>query len=215
MPWLVRSVIAVGIASVIILSMLTPLSAYLESNLTLHMVAQHFLYIAAGFLIAYGLDSMLFVASRFHDKVAEVYRRLLKANSVFNKWGLVTFVVASLLTAYWYLPANFDAAVLGGIVHFEMHITLLLAGSLVYGGSRVLTKRARQIAPIIVGKAMGLFGAILLLTPTYIYSVYPVSEQAEAGVVMEVLMLVLDLTVLPIWLYNYFGKGPVSLERQP
>ena len=79
----------------------------------------------------------------------------------------------------------------------------------------MLTKRARQIAPIIAGKAMGLFGAILLLTPTYIYSVYPVSEQAEAGVVMEVLMLVLDLTVLPIWLYNYFGKGPVSLERQP
>jgi cytochrome c oxidase assembly factor CtaG len=158
---------------------------------------------------------MLFVASRFHDKVAEVYRRLLKANSVFNKWGIVTFVVAALLTAYWYLPANFDAAVLGGMVHLEMHITLLVAGGLVYGGSRGLTKRARQIAPIIVGKAMGLFGAILLLTPTYIYSVYPASEQAEAGVVMEVLMLVLDLTVLPIWLYNYFGKGPVRLERLP
>ena len=215
MPWLVRGVIAISIASAIILSMLTPLGDYLESSLTLHMIVQHFLYIAAGFLIAYGLDSMLFVASRFHDKVAEVYRLLLNANSVFNKWGIVTFVAGSLLTAYWYLPANFDAAVLNGMVHFEMHITLLFAGSLVYGGSRALKKMARQIAPIIVGKAMGLFGAILLLTPTYIYSVYPAYEQAEAGVVMEVLMLALDLTVLPIWLYNYFGRGPVSLERQP
>jgi hypothetical protein len=48
----------------------------------------------------------------------------------------------------------------------------------------------------------------------YIYSVYPASEQVEAGVAMEVVMLILDLTVLPLWLYNYFGKGPVSLERQ-
>jgi len=215
MPWLVRGVIAISIASAIILSMLTPLGDYLMSNLTLHMVVQHFLYMAAGFLITYGLDSMLFVASRFHDKVAEVYRLLLKANSVFNKWGIVTFVAGAFLTAYWYLPANFDAAVLDGMAHFEMYITLLLAGSLVYGGSRALTKKARQIAPIIVGKAMGLFGAILLLTPAYIYSVYPAYEQAEAGVAMEVLMLALDLTVLPIWLYNYFGKGPVSLERQP
>ena len=181
--------------------------------MTLNM-AHGFLYIAAGFLISYGVDSLIFVASAFHRKVAEMYRHLLTANSVLNKWGIAAFVTASLLTAYWYLPANFDAAVLSVMVHFEMHVTLFVVGGLVFGGSRGLTKRARQLAPIVLGKAMGLYGAILLLTPTYIYSVYPAPQQAEAGVVMEVLMLVLDLTVLPIWLYNYFGRGPVSLERQ-
>lgn len=181
--------------------------------MTMNM-AHGFLYIAAGFLISYGVDSLIFVASAFHRKVAEMYRHLLTANSVLNKWGIAAFVTASLLTAYWYLPANFDAAVLSVMVHFEMHVTLFGVGCLVFGGSRGLTRRARQLAPIVLGKAMGLYGAILLLTPTYIYSVYPAPQQAEAGVVMEVLMLVLDLTVLPIWLYNYFGRGPVSLERQ-
>jgi cytochrome c oxidase assembly factor CtaG len=213
MPWLLRGVFAIGTASVIILSMITPLGAYLESTLTLNM-AHGFLYIAAGFLISYGVDSLIFAASAFHRKVAEIYGHLLTANSVFNKWGIAAFVTASLLTAYWYLPANFDAAVLSVMVHFEMHVTLFVVGVLVFGGSRGLTKRARQLAPIVLGKAMGLYGAILLLTPTRIYSVYPAPQQAEAGVVMEVLMLVLDLTVLPIWLFNYFGRGPVSLERQ-
>jgi len=193
--------------------MITPLGAYLESTLTLNM-AHGFLYIAAGFLISYGLDSLIFVASAFHRKVAEMYRYLLTANSVLNKWGVAAFVAASVLTAYWYLPTNFDAAVLGVVVHSEMLVTLFVVGCLVFVGSRGLTKRARQLAPIVAGKAMGLYGAILLLTPTYVYSVYPAPQQAEAGVVMEVLMLVLDLTVLPIWLYNYFGRSSASLERQ-
>jgi len=212
MPWLLRAIAAIGASSVIIFSMITPLGAYLESTLTLNMV-HGFLYIAAGFLLSYGVDSMVFVASAFHGKVAEMYRHLLTANSVLNKWGIAPFTAASLLTVYWYLPANLDAAV-SAMVHIEMHVTLFVVGCLVFGGSRGLTKRARQLAPIVVGKAMGLYGAILLLTPTNIYSVYPAPQQAEAGVVMEVLMLVLDLTVLPIWLYNYFGRSPVSLERQ-
>jgi hypothetical protein len=213
MPWLLRGVLAFSTASAIIFSMITPLGAYLESTLTLNM-AHGFLCITAGFLISYSADSLIFVASAFHSKVAEMHRHLLAANSVFNKWGIAAFFTASLLTAYWYLPANFDAAVLSVLVHFEMDVTLFVVGVLVFVGSKGLTKRARQLAPIVVGKAMGLYGAILLLTPTYIYSVYPAPQQAEAGVVMEVLMLVLDLTVLPIWLYNYFGRGPVSLQRQ-
>jgi cytochrome c oxidase assembly factor CtaG len=194
--------------------MVTPLGGYLQSTLTLRMLAQNFLYIAAGFLVAYGLGLMLFVASRFHRQAAEAYRHFLRANSNLNKWGVTAFISSSLLMVYWYLPTNFDAAVLSARVNFEMCLTLLVVGGLVFVGSRGLTKRARQLAPIIAGKAMGLYGAILLLTPTYIYSVYPLPQQGEAGVGMEVLMLLLDLTVLPIWLYHYFGKGPVGLERQ-
>lgn len=214
MPWVLSGVIAICIAFTMLLSMLTPLSTYLESTLTLHMIAGHFIYLAAGFLLMYGLHSLTFVASRFHTTIEEIYQQLLKANFIFNRWGAAIFIMASLLTAYWYLPANFDAAVANGTAHYEMHIALVLAGALVYIGSRGLTKDARRIAPIIAGKAMGLYGVIMLLTPMYIYTAYPATEQVEAGVVLVVLMLVLDLTVLPIWLYNYFGKGPVSLERQ-
>lgn len=58
---------------------------------------------------------------------------------------------------------------------------------------------------MIARKVMGLFGVFLLITQSYVYSIYPFSEQSEAGVVMVVLMLVVDFTVVPYWLYNYFG----------
>jgi cytochrome c oxidase assembly factor CtaG len=178
------------------------------------MLAQTFLYILSGFLIAYGVGLMFFVASRFQGQAAGAYRHFLTANSTVNRWGVIAFIVSSLLIAYWYLPTNFDAAVRSASVSFEMCLTLLVVGFLLFVGSRGLTKRARQLAPVIAGKAVGLYGGILLLTPTYVYSVYPLSQQGEAGVGMEVMMLLVDLTVLPIWLYHYFGKAPAALERQ-
>ncbi len=176
------------------------------SRLILHMVSEHFVFIAAGCLFAYGIDSLTLVASRLSKKVLEGYNFYLKINFILNKRGITTFAAAAFLTAYWYLPANFDAALLSESVHIEMHFTFLLVGGLVYAGSKMLTKSMKQIAPVIISKAMGLSGTFLLLTPAYLYSVYPSSEQAEAGVVMLVMMLLMDVSILPVWLYNYFGK---------
>ena len=87
-----------------------------------------------------------------------------------------------------------------------MHFTFLFVGGLVYAGSKLLTRSMKQIAPVVVSRAMGRYGTFLLLTQMYLYSAYPAWEQAEAGVVMLVMMLLMDLTILPAWLYNYFGK---------
>jgi hypothetical protein len=93
-------------------------------------------------------------------------------------------------------------------IHVQMHISLFCAGGLIFVWSKFLGKRMKLIAPIVVGKVMGLYGAFLLLTPLTIYAAYPVYEQAEAGTVMLFLMLGLDVTIVPIWLYGYFGKNP-------
>ncbi len=207
MPWISRGIIAIAIASVAILSTVTPLEGYLGSRLILHMVAQHFVFIAAGCLFAYGIDSLTLVASRLSKNIHQGYNSYLKVNFILNKRGITTFAAAAFLTAYWYLPANFDAAFLTTNVHIEMHFTFLLVGGLVYAGSKLLTKSMKRIAPIIVSKAVGLYGTFLLFSPVYLYSVYPTSEQAEAGVVMLVIMLLMDLTILPVWLYNYFGRA--------
>ncbi len=106
------------------------------------------------------------------------------------------------------MPAEFDAATITANIHVEMHISLLLAGGLIFVGSRFLSKRMKLIAPIVAGKAMGLYGTYLVLTTLTIYRVYPAYEQAEAGVVMLFLMLGLDFTIVPIWLYGYFGRNP-------
>jgi cytochrome c oxidase assembly factor CtaG len=207
MPWLYRGLLAVVVASALIVSTLTPLDEYLESSLSFHMVVQHFLFIAAGFLFAYGMDSLILAASPLSRMLSQTYTLLLRASLLVNRRGIVGFVTAAMLTAYWHLPASFSTAVLSESVHVEMHATFLIVGSLVFVGSKLLTKKVRHIAPIIVGKAMGLFGAFLLFTPSYVYPVYPVREQSEAGLVMVVMMLVMDLTIAPYWLYNYFEKG--------
>jgi uncharacterized membrane protein len=63
---------------------------------------------------------------------------------------------------------------------------------------------------------MGLYGMFLLLTPIDWYAVYPLYEQAYTGAMLLILMLVLDFTVMPLWLYNYFGRtgavNPAALD---
>ena len=131
-----------------------------------------------------------------------------KVNLAVNKYGLLAFLVAAALIAICYLPVEFDAATMAASIHVEMHITLVFAGGLIFVGSRFLSKRMKLFAPIVVGKAMGLFGIFLLLTPLTIYAAYPVYEQAQGGTVMVFLMMALDFVVVPIWLYGYFGKNP-------
>ena len=89
----------------------------------------------------------------------------------------------------------------------EMHVTLLIAGMLMFIGSTMLTKTMRQIAPVVAGKAMGLYGMFLLVTTLNLYPEYPIGQQSEAGILLLLIMVFIDFTVVPVWLYNYFGRG--------
>lgn len=64
------------------------------------------------------------------------------------------------------------------------------------------------------GKAMGIFGAFLMFTTLHVYPVYPAPEQAETGLIMVVMMLVMDLIIVPYWLYKYFGKQPTQVMKK-
>jgi len=206
-PLIREGLLTTSFGIMLILSTLTPLGDYLESDLVLHMIPQHLIFIVAGFLLFSGLSSLTLATSYSSKNANRMRKTLVKANSVVNKRGFITFVIAALLIAYWYVPANFDAAVLNDTVHIQMHFTFIVVGALAFIGTRSLSKRARHFAPVIAGKAMGMFGALLLLTTRYVYSTYPLSEQTELGVVMVVMMLVIDLTIVPYELYNYFGKA--------
>jgi hypothetical protein len=61
------------------------------------------------------------------------------------------------------------------------------------------------VLSVAVGKIMGLFGAFLILSPTCLYDVYPVAQQAETGLIMIAIMTIIDMAVLPCWLYKYFS----------
>jgi len=206
MPRIRLGLVAIAAGFIMLGSMLTPLGELLESSLVTTMM-QHFLFFAVGVLFGYGVESSMLVASRLSSKVSRVRALLGKVNLTVNKWGLFTFLAAAVLIAFWYTPAQFDEATLIAYVHVEMDVTMIFAGGLVFVGCRFLSKRMKLIAPIVAGKLMGLYGSFLLLTPVTLYATYPIYEQAEAGVVMMFLMLGLDFTLVPIWLYCYFRKN--------
>jgi cytochrome c oxidase assembly factor CtaG len=209
-----RGIITASLGALCILSMLTPWGESLDSTLTLHMMVQHFFYLAGGFLLASGVDLMVLGGSKYSRAISLSYARLMRVNASLNRRGLLTFVIAGILTAYWHIPANFDAAVLNENIHVLMHFTFTIVGGLLFIGSSLLTGRMRHALLLVPGKAMGIFGAFLLVTTLYVYPVYPAPEQTETGLLMVLMMLVMDLTVIPYWLYKYFGKPPVGYSKE-
>jgi hypothetical protein len=207
MPRIRWGSVATAAGLIMLGSMLSPFGEQLEGTLVTNLIVQHFFFLAAGVLFAYGIESSMLVASRLSSKASRAQVLMGRVNLAVNKYGLLTFLAAAALIALWYMPAEFDAAIMIAYIHVEMQITMLFAGGLIFVGSRFLSKRMKLIAPIVAGKLMGLYGSLLLLTPLTIYAAYPISEQAEAGTVMIFLMLVLDFTIVPVWLYGYFGKN--------
>lgn len=191
-----------------VLAVLTSYGEYLDTQLTLHMVVQHAFYLAGGFLITSGADMLMLAGTGGSETVSKVYSGLLRINAKYNKKGWATFLIASILIAYWHLPVNFDAAVLDEHIHIMMHATFLAVGSLIFAGSKLLTWRVRTFLVLIPSKAMGLFGAFLMFTTGYVYPVYPQWEQTQCGLAMVVMMLGMDLTLVPCWLYKYFQTVP-------
>jgi len=207
MPQIRSVLVAVAAGLIMLASMLSPIGELLGGTLVTHLIVQHFFFLAAGVLLAYGIGSSVLVASRLSTKASRAYALMGKVNLAVNKCGLLAFLVAAALIAICYMPVEFDAATMAASIHVEMHITLVFAGGLIFVGSRFLSKRMKLFAPIVVGKVMGLFGIFLLLTPVTIYAAYPVYEQAQAGTVMVFLMMALDFVIVPVWLYGYFGKN--------
>jgi len=121
-------------------------------------------------------------------------------------FSILAFGCAAFIIGYWYVPAQFNAAAANVSSDAEMRLFFLFAGSLIFVGASFLSGRVKLIALVVVGKALGLYGMFLLLTTQTLYPVYPGYEQVDAGAVLLFLMLILDFTIMPIWLYKYFGK---------
>lgn len=204
MKWVQRGSLRIVIGGLFVVAMVSPFGDYLDTSLTLHMVLQHAFYLAAGFLLASGMDMFVLAGSANSTTISKAYASLLRVNAAYNKRGLLTFFASGILVAYWHLPANFDAAVLNEGIHITMHLTFLLVGSLIFVGSKLLTWRVRTFLLLVPSKAMGIFGAYLLFSASYVYQVYPASQQTESGFAMVVMMLGMDLTLVPYWLYKYF-----------
>ena len=201
--WFMKSVVSSLLGLVLVV---VPLAAgpFLQSSFTMDMILQRLVFIMVGVLFAYAAHCI--ASSGPSVRLSVTYESMLGKFSVINRHGIPTLFAAALLTCYWGLPPSFDAASLIMMVHLMMCLTFICVGVLIFTGSMFVSRRVLSIVPIIVGKMLGLFGAFLILSPKYLYDVYPAAQQAETGVVMIAIMVVIDMTVLPCWLYRYFGN---------
>jgi len=206
-----RASVALLLSVVLILSLFPPLELidyfYWSFTLDFNVAPEVFimfsdlLLLLAGFLLAYSLREVLSTRPLMSDISYSFYRM--------NKRGMPSLIAAALIIIYWHVPNILDSALLNFPLHVIMHFSLLVAGSLIFFGARLLTDRTRKIMSILGCKAMGIFGVFLLVTSgggySRFYSVYPLSQQAQFGLSMMIMMFVFEGFLVPYWLYQYFN----------
>ncbi len=73
MPQIRLALIAVAAGLIMIGSMLSPLGELLERTLFTHMIVEHFFFLAAGVLLAYGIHSSILIESRLSTKASRIH----------------------------------------------------------------------------------------------------------------------------------------------
>jgi hypothetical protein len=99
-----------------------------------------------------------------------------------------------------------------------MHLSLLVAGILIFVGTGLLNGRTRKMASVLGCKAMGIFGVFLLVTSSVgykrFYSVYPINQQAQLGLAMMIMMFIFEGLLIPYWLYRHFTSPAPTLNTK-
>lgn len=180
-------------------------NASLESSLVTSMILQHFVFIMVGLLLAYAVHSM--ASSGISVRLFIAYESVLRKVFLMNRYGALSFSAAGLMICYWALPSSFDAALSSSLTLLAMRLSFSCVGALVFVGAMCVNTHVLSMLSIVLGKVMGLFGAFLILTPTQLYNLYPAIQQAETGVIMISIMTIIDMTVIPCWLYKYFRSA--------
>jgi len=208
----VRATLGFLLSLVLILSLFPPLElidyVYWSFSLGFNIGPEVFimfsdlLLLLAGFLLAYSLSESLSTGAW----IAEIQDSL----HGMNRQGIPSLIVAAAIIVYWHVPFVLDSALLNFPLHVIMHLSLLIAGILIFISASRLTDRTRKIMSILGCKAMGIFGVFLLVTSgsgySRFYSVYPLSQQAQFGLSMMVMMFVFEGFLVPYWLYQYFTR---------
>jgi plastocyanin len=153
-----------GVVTFIFATTFPPFELATEVNLTIHMV-QHVLIALSGVLITYPL----FRQGRF-DKFAS------------NRNGIIGFVLIAVAVIFWHIPSAWDAAVLNPGIHVIEHFTFLGVGLGIGLFIPMLADNLKMLIFLLALSGHMFYGFVLYLTPTPIYPLFSVSQQATLGV---------------------------------
>lgn len=211
--------LSIGISAVIL--MLSPPLERLEAqSLLYHMVIEHILYIISGILIALAVEGLV-IGSLMSSKtsgnqsiLSAFYQKLLRVNYQYNPGGIVGIGSAAGLVIFWHLPSNFDIATLDQFYHILMHLSLSIAGTLIFTSLRVISRVRSILVLIAAGKVIGITGFVLASSESQIYLTYVLSQHGEAGMAMIVMMMMIDVISVPYLMRILIRKDPPVVELQ-
>jgi hypothetical protein len=210
--------VALVLSTAIIIAILTPLepidyafsalSASFDVTPETFIIFSGLLLLMAGFLLACATRAFVSVGASRSNFLSPVYSRLRSLNGRLNRRGFLSLGAAAIIIVYWHVPLNLDMALLEFRLHLVMSMSLLLAGFLIFLGASRLGGKTHKAVTILACKAMGIFGIYLLVTSGYsqFYSVYPLAQQAQLGLVMVIMMFLIDGLLVPYWLYRFFSS---------
>jgi hypothetical protein len=125
-----------------------------------------------------------------------------KIFSISSKYGLLWFLVASILLAIWHWPPLFDYAVLHENIHILQHISFIIVGAAAFIALRTLGESFKIIILIALNAVMAFTGLLLSVTAEPVYTLYSINDHNQAGDYMLITCILLLLIGLPAYLIH-------------
>jgi cytochrome c oxidase assembly factor CtaG len=179
---------------------------YSSTSLSFHMTIEHSIFLVSGaLLVAIGGYCLQAIRKQFHAQ--RVPQLLLRFPNILpqqrNSIIVVSCLAASaLLMGVWHLPSLFAAATLHEDLHLIQHASFVMTGSLTMIAIRMMPTVYVILGLVLMNAAMGLFGALLLVSNHQIFIPYSIEGHVEAGNVMILLSLIMALVAFPAFMIN-------------
>jgi cytochrome c oxidase assembly factor CtaG len=143
--------------------------------------------------------------------------------------ALAAVALHVLVMVAWHVPAVYDAAVRDDVLHGVEHLTMFLAGLLLWWVVLSVGWRARSGLAVVylflAGLPMGALAAMFTLAPHPLYTSHlataaswgmsPLSDQQLAGAIMWVPGGGIYLTLGVVLFVRWLGSGPAPGEQVP
>ncbi|MHB8568025.1 MAG: DUF1404 family protein [Nitrososphaerales archaeon] len=176
-----QSVQVLGIVLFVFATSFPPFEVFTEISLPAHML-QHIIMVLAGIMITYPA----YKKGKFE--------RLRNARNAFLGFATLTAIIM-----VWHVPIFWDAAVVSFWTHIAEHACFLAVGAMIGIFVPMLNDNMKVMAALMAISAHMFYGFVLYISTTRVYPLYPVSQQAELGLLL--------FTPSPIYLiaYLYFN----------
>jgi len=220
-----RHLLFISGAGLVLLGLQSPIDAMAEHLFWMHQIQHMILRVAGPMLIMYSAPAGVVISGMprwMRERLmAPIIRARMSRNLGRMLFGPLQATVLFVLALYvWEIPLLHNAALLDPVLHYVMHVTMLLSGLIFFGvifdhrdppKSAAFGARQMMLASAIVLEI--LIGAFTTLKPMVLYPAYdiqgrlfdmaPMADEAAGGFLMwsppSMMFLIAVMLVIHLW----------------